>query len=357
MGPDAKSYVGKTLLSEPIPRYSERATRTEGTGKDLRRRRLTQTFSVVVDLSYNVKSMPARGKDAEVLRSRLTLGGGYSTMFAARQMGMDCVYLGAIGNGPLAELVRRRMHEDGILDASDASQSQYLDQGACTVVVEPDGQRTFFKHNGVEVLGFPSQTRFDYLALTNEDFVVSSGYTFTLTPNIDDAVATWTTTGKLATTLFDPSPVHYRISSERMEKILRSTTWFTGSATEIREITGISDLESAAQEVAKFGPNVIVRTGRDGAILLDAATMTLTYLPTAEVSTIDTTAAGETHIGVMVATLSAGIEPPHAVAIANVAAALSTREDGASTCPNRSELSSFLRENSSFHHLAPMVAS
>ena len=57
---------------------------------------------------------------------------------------------------------------------------------------------------------------------------------------------------------------------------------------------------------------------------------------------IDSTGAGDTHTGVLIAGLTEGLDPVAAVRRANAAAAISVTRRGPATAPNRAELNRFL---------------
>jgi sugar/nucleoside kinase (ribokinase family) len=57
---------------------------------------------------------------------------------------------------------------------------------------------------------------------------------------------------------------------------------------------------------------------------------------------IDSTGAGDTHTGVLIAAMAEGLEPIPAVRRANAAAAISVTRRGPATAPDRAELDQFL---------------
>jgi sugar/nucleoside kinase (ribokinase family) len=65
-------------------------------------------------------------------------------------------------------------------------------------------------------------------------------------------------------------------------------------------------------------------------------------IPGFAVVPVDTTGAGDAHVGVFLAALSAGETPARAARVANVAAALSTTRRGPATAPDRPTLDAAL---------------
>ena len=65
-------------------------------------------------------------------------------------------------------------------------------------------------------------------------------------------------------------------------------------------------------------------------------------VPAPPVTMIDSTGAGDTHTGVLIAALAQGLDPLAAMRRANTAAAISVTRQGPATAPDRDELDHFL---------------
>ena len=225
------------------------------------------------------------------------------------------------------------MSSDGIQQLAKG-QCDRGDIGVCSVIVEPNGERTFYKHHGVERNGFLDQNSISSLVECDGDFILASGYTFELTKQRESALSAWRNLSKQAITIFDPSPVHNRLEQQYLNEILACSSWVSLSENEALEITRRTSTAEASISLADHGPNVVVRSGARGAFVALANSKKAECIPTISVVAVDTTAAGETHIGVMAHALSRGATVPSAVRLANIAAALSTTRHGASTGPH-----------------------
>jgi sugar/nucleoside kinase (ribokinase family) len=313
--------------------------------------KLIQTFSIVVDVNYSVKAFPLSGTETNVLSSGISLGGGYSAMIAARRLGMRIEYAGKIGRGPFSELARESMDSDGIEYKVSSSPLDANDIGVCSVIVEPNAERTFLKHHGIERFGFTGAENILNSIETSNDFVSASGYSFALDADRSKSLALWRCVTRCAHTIFDPSPVHDRIKKSDLFEIIRAAEWVSISEKEASEITGRPTQTEAAIQLAQSGPNVVLRCGDKGAILAMAGSDRASHVPTLSVRAIDSTAAGETHIGVMAFALSRHAAPLDAVRLANIAAALSTTRRGASTAPTHHELEQAIAQLEGMDHL------
>ena len=99
---------------------------------------------------------------------------------------------------------------------------------------------------------------------------------------------------------------------------------------EVRELAGLDDVVDAGRALSREARTVVVTQGARGAFVAEDGELAGEVAPH-RVEPIDTTAAGDTFVGVLVARLAAGDEPKGALRAASVAAALSTTKLGAST--------------------------
>ena len=112
---------------------------------------------------------------------------------------------------------------------------------------------------------------------------------------------------------------------------------------EARELAGLDDVVEAGRALSREARTVVVTQGARGAFVAEDGELAGEVAPH-RVEPIDTTAAGDTFVGVLVARLAEGDTPPDALRAASVAAALSTTKLGASTSmPTWDEVTSVLR--------------
>ena len=87
---------------------------------------------------------------------------------------------------------------------------------------------------------------------------------------------------------------------------------------------------------------LVLRDGGAGAFLFRCDNPAAALIPSPHVTMIDSTGAGDTHTGVLIAALARGLDPLDAMRRANAAAALSVTRRGPATAPHGPELDSFL---------------
>lgn len=298
--------------------------------------RLLQMTGPVVDLVYKVREFPRSGQEAVVTGFAMLPGGGFNAMVAARAAGMEVSLGGSLGQGPFADAVAGAMAEHGI---SIARPRTTADQGCCTVLMEPDGERSFVAAPGAE--GQITATDLAAIDLSDIDWVMISGYTLHY-PGANEAVARWIAAlPREVAVIFDPSPMVAHLPLDLLAMVMDRADWISANAEEAAHLVGAAP-EQAAALLAASRQGAVVRMGAEGCIL---ATETVHRITGHAVAAIDTNGAGDTHIGSFVAELARSGDPLRAARYANIAAALSTTREGPATAPGRAEVTALIPED------------
>lgn len=306
-------------------------------------RRLLSVGSILADIRIEVPSLPPRGGDVLGSTAIVTAGGGFNILAAAARQGLPTLFAGRHGHGPYGTRIRQELAHEGI--ATLLPPSEDADSGVCVVLVEPDGERTFVTSPGVEAsLG----TRELYqVPLAAGDAVFVSGYDLCY-PELGPAIGGWVATMPAGIRLVvDPGPLAAEIPPGILDEVMLRTSIWTMNRREALLLADSSDIAEVARRILpRLSPGalLIVRDGAAGAHLC-STTFSPDSIPTPSVAAIDSTGAGDTHTGVLVASLACGLDPVAAVRRANAAAALSVTRRGPATAPNREELDRFFVAN------------
>jgi sugar/nucleoside kinase (ribokinase family) len=267
---------------------------------------LISVGSVVVDVLAAVPELPARGGDVWASQMALRAGGGFNAMVAAARHGVPVLYAGAHGTGPFGDLARASMSTEGI--AVRLAPRADLDTGLVIGLVDDGGERTFVSGRGAETTLGPADLA--DLRPEPDDVVLVSGY------GLDDALADWVLALPDAVTVaLDPGPL---VRPGPLARVRPRVDWVSANAAEATALTGLADpVAAAAALVGRAG--AVVRTGAQGCVLAVAGADPLA-VPTDAVDAVDTTGAGDTHVGVFLAALLRGSTPKPAARSANRAA-------------------------------------
>jgi ribokinase len=304
--------------------------------------RVVSLGSILVDLAVDVPRLPDRGGDVLATATRTAAGGGFNLAAAVARQRVPCLYAGPHGTGPYGEIIRAALAHEGIVVAGAAR--AVGDSGFCVTLVEPDAERTFVTMTGVEA----ALTGDDLAALdlAAGDVVALSGYDLAY-PVSGAVLGGWLGSFPEGVLLaFDPGPMLADIPGDRLGLALRRSALLTLNQREARQLADAHDasgpaLLHAVRSHPALGPHTVtvVREGPSGCTAaggpLGDDPLTL-HAP--QVEAVDSTGAGDTHTGVLLAALSTGFPLREALARANLAAAISVTRPGSATAPTAAEL-------------------
>ncbi|MGA8210425.1 MAG: PfkB family carbohydrate kinase [Nocardioidaceae bacterium] len=298
--------------------------------------RLVHTGGVVVDVVLAVPALPEPGADLLAQSSIVTAGGGFTVLAAARRQGLAAVLAGRVGTGPFGSLVTAALDREGIRLLHPPVPDQ--DTGCCVVLVDADAERTLVTASGAEAgLAAADLARVE---VHDDDWVHVSGYG--LAPEARGApLAAWVRGLRAGPrVVLDVSPLVADLDRALLARVAARVDVLTCNRREADLMTGLSDPTAAAAALQHRLPGdavVVVRSGRAGAYLAEPGAQ-VRHVPAPQVVAVDSNGAGDTHTGVLVAALAAGLPPQRAVARANAAAALSVTRHGPATCPTSAEV-------------------
>jgi sugar/nucleoside kinase (ribokinase family) len=308
--------------------------------------RLVCTGNVIVDIVLTVDRLPEPGGDTIATSSQITAGGGYNVLVAARRAGLDVVFAGQYGTGPMGDVVRAALAGSGVQVAQAGLAD--VDSGYCVALVDTTTERTFVTTVGAE--GRLTRADLDRVPVFGDDLVHVSGYGLAHPVNAAALPGWLHDLPASARVVTDPSPLVGELDPGVLGPTLRRTDVLSANAREATIMAGRAGAaEAAAALVERIRPGgiVVVRDGAAGCWLagppVGAAPVRVPGFP---VRAVDTTGAGDAHCGVLVVALAAGAAPEAAARRANAAAALAVTRSGPATAPTAAEVDAFLREAS-----------
>jgi ribokinase len=260
-------------------------------------------------------------------------GKGLNQAVAAARAGGDVGFLGAVGRDSFGDAVRACLHGDGI-DTHGLSEVD-APTGTAHISVLDGGENAIVVVSGANAaitdLDAASQHRIENsrflvaqferpLELIAEAFVVAHGLGIT--------------------TVLTPAPV-----TAVEPHLLELVDILIPNAQEACELVGVDDETDAALALSRSVGLVVMTRGSRGALVAREGAVVTEVAPR-KVAAVDTTAAGDTFAGVLVAMLAEGAELEAALKAATVAASISVTRPGASTSmPTRAEIDAVLQKS------------
>ncbi len=292
--------------------------------------RLVLVGSILVDILVHVDALPSRGGDAIASDRTLASGGGFNVLTAAARLGLPGAYAGLVGDGAFGRLVARDLEVSGIRSLVPPVAGD--DTGFTVGIVEAGGERTFLTAPGIE-----SQLdggALERVGLRAGDAVYVSGYDL-LYPVAGPAIASWLRQlGPEHLLAVDPGPLGAAPGGP-VGSVIGRVDLFSANEREATGCTGERTPEAAAAALAsRLAPGgiAVVRVGPAGCWVARQGAVPV-HVHGHRAAAVDTTGAGDVHVGAMLARLAAGDDPVAAAGFANVAAALSTERHGGASGP------------------------
>jgi ribokinase len=295
-------------------------------------RRLVSLGSVIVDLVLEVPKLPERGGDVLAAQRGLAAGGAFNVLSAAARLGLPGLYAGPHGTGPFGDIVRGALEGERI--AISRPPNPHLDTGWTLALVEPDAERTFVTVGGADA----QVDAEDLLTVGYEegDAVYVSGYDLAY-PNAGEAIAqhiAGLAQGLLL--VLDPGPLVAEIDAGRLTAALDRVDVLSLNRRETEAMGGVHAVMTRVRPSA----TVIVRQGPRGATIHTSGTEPLSVRSVA-VEAVDTSGAGDVHVGATLAGLAQGLSFPEAVLLGNRAAAYAVSRRGPAAGPTAAQMEEF----------------
>lgn len=296
--------------------------------------RLIVLDTVMVDVALRIDALPIRSGDALAHQRLVTAGGGFNIMSAAARQGVEVGYAGQLGTGPFSTIAQQSLVSEGIDVVVPARPGS--DVGACVVLVERSGERTFVTSPGAELS--LSSADLAAVAVRAGDVVYLSGYNVVY-PGLADVVVAWLEElEEEVVVAFDPGPRVADIPLTLLRNVLARCNWLLCNNAEATYLTKATNATMNARALfQQWGSSgVVVRDGARGCVGVSADGVIES--PGFATNVIDTNGAGDIHNGVVLAELLAGTELTLALARANAAASIAIATFGPATCPRRDDI-------------------
>lgn len=292
--------------------------------------------STVVDITVRLPKLPYTGQDMNITSQSMSLGGcAYNVSEALRHFKMPYTLFSPVGVGVYGEFVRRNLDDKKLSFILPTSK---LDNGCCYCFVEDSGERTFACYRGAEYQF--QKDWFRLLDLSAIDRVYVCG--LELEEPTGEAILEFLEEHPELTVYFAPGPRIMSIPPKIMDRMLSLSPTLHLNAKEASEFTRVhlnegnsesrlelASLHMTASSLMERTKNcVIITLGAGGAYILEVSG-SHAHIPARSADQIDTTGAGDAHIGAIMACEMRGMTLSDAVTVANSVSAAVVESNGA----------------------------
>ena len=308
--------------------------------------RLVVLGSVNADHVLRVPHFPRPGETLTGHSYQVVPGGkGANQAVAAARLGAAVSFIARIGDDAIGRQMKTGFANDGI-DVSAVELDDKLPTGIAIIYVSDEGENSIG-------LSTEANGALDIAMVKRHEAMIAGAHTLLL--QLEVPLESVFEAAKLARShgtrvVLNPAPAQ-PLSAD----LLALVDLITPNQTEAELLTGVkvSDEASAAEAAARFHQmgiaDVMITLGSQGVYCSNAEQQAL--IPGFRVEAVDTTAAGDTFNGALLAAELAGADFHSAVRFAHGAAALSVTRFGAqSSIPGKQEVDTFLQSQAAQGH-------
>ncbi|MBE9538053.1 MAG: ribokinase [Proteobacteria bacterium] len=305
-------------------------------------RKILVIGSVNVDHVLNVEELPRAGETSAGSNYRVVAGGkGANQAVACARLGGDTQFLACVGDDPEGHEAIAALSGDG-MDTSAVKVSPGCRTGVALIFVNDQGE------NCIGISAEANTQLTTEMVRSNQQAISSADYLLMQLEVPLDSITLAAEIARDACTqvILNPAPATKLLP----DQLLRCIDIITPNQTEAEILTGVrvnseGDAARAAELLHLHGIGIVIITmGRSGAYVSDQSGKHM--MSGYRVTAVDTTAAGDTFNGALVAALAEGRELEEAVNFANAAAAMSVTKGGAqASIPLRKELTQWLLDH------------
>lgn len=260
-------------------------------------------------------------------------GKGANQAVAVARLGGRVAFISKVGDDIFGKQSIQHFEEEGI-DISGLVSDDNGPSGVALITVDREGENSIVVAPGANANLLPEDVEQTLASVTDAGFILMQ---------LEIPMSTVLKAAEFGKNhgvkvVLNPAPVN-----DEVFKTFPFVDITTPNAKEAEMLTGIpvnsvESAERAARAIRQKGvEQVVVTMGKMGALVLDD--QVATFIPASEVTTVDTTAAGDSFNGALVVALSEGKTLVDAVKFASSAAAITVTRMGAqSAMPYRNEL-------------------
>ncbi len=266
--------------------------------------------AAIVDIMLNIEALPTSGADIMASNERIEIGGcALNIANILKAYNVDFDFFAPVGQGKNAKLICEALSDEGI---ETLVTTNLGDNGHCLTLIEESGERTFITLPGIEC-EFQAEW-FENINASDYSRAYVSGYE--IEGNGGENIIEFLKANKHLEVFFAPGPRITYIQEEKMNELFSISPVVHLNKEEILTFTKEKDVYEAMKLLyEKTNAQIIVTCGNEATLIYDGTEIIST--PVEPVTVVDTSGAGDAHLGGIIAGRMLGQTVLEAVAFAN----------------------------------------
>ena len=293
---------------------------------------------LLIDVRFLVDRFPSTDEEAEILEESRGVGGSAANVaIGTRRLGLNSAILAKIGLDSFGRMALDELMKEGV-DISGVRISLTKPTGFSIIARDASGSIVIYGFKGAaEDLG---PRDIDLKVLKDANFVHIASLRVETALHV--AIHSKEMGGLV---LWDPGRVISRAGLEKLRGLIEKVDVLLANEKEVKNITGIANIERAAEILRKMGAQmIIVKRGERGSYIFHEDRRL--KVPAFHVDkVVDTTGAGDAYASGLILALAKGYDVEEATKVASAVAALKVTKLGSHSIPSESELEEFLKRH------------
>lgn len=276
--------------------------------------------SCTVDITVSISSLPNSAESVKSNSHIYNLGGcAYNVARVLNLLDVPHLQCTTIGSGIYGEFVLKELEKEGIKPFRLSNEPH----GACICLVENNGERSFIAYHGIEY-SF-DKSYLDGVCLSDFDSVYVCG--LEIEDEGGDQIISFLEENRSLKLYFSPGPRLRFIDSNKLDRIFALNPIIHLSQSELFEITKLDSFDLALKSLYEITHNdIIVTLGSKGAVVYIGKEIIFKEAFISNV--VDTTGAGDCHIGSYISYIKKGFTKADALQRANYLASKVVSHEG-----------------------------
>ncbi len=276
--------------------------------------------SCTVDITVSIPSLPSSAGSVNSNPHVFNLGGcAYNVARVLNLLDVPHLHCTTIGSGIYGEFALKELEKQGIKPFRLADKPH----GACICLVENNGERSFIAYHGIEY-SF-DKSYLDGICLSDFDSVYVCG--LEIEDEGGDQIISFLEENRSLKLYFSPGPRLRFIDSKKLDSIFALNPVIHLSQSELFEITKLDNFDLALKRLYERTQNdIIITLGSKGAVVYTGNEKI--YKDAFISNVVDTTGAGDCHIGSYISFIKKGFTKADALQKANYLAAKVVSHEG-----------------------------